>query len=225
MDNSWVKLYRKIADHDVFFDNNGLRVFIWLLTIVDKKTGIAKIGRSWGSTCVKLKEPTFYKVLKRLEKKYKIVTTNSNNQFTEVSLLNWAKYQAVDKLVSGVGNNEVTTKYQPSNTIQEYRIKNKRERGIRNTKDYLLSIPLEDIQAYQIICDASEHEIRDKGAALHDWLGSKGKQYKNYYLFLRGALRRDYPKNKSLKYTPGFEMSESMGYIDMTKKTKKDESR
>lgn len=125
MDNSWVKLYRKIAENDILFDDKALRLFIWLLTGVDKTTGTITIGRKWASKCVKLNPNTFYKVLSRLEKKYKIVTTKSNNHFTKVSLINWAKYQDNEKKVTGGSNNKVTTKEQQSNTYT--RSKNKED--------------------------------------------------------------------------------------------------
>lgn len=55
-----------------------------------------------------------------------MVTLSSNNQSTEVSLINWHKYQSGNS----DGNNQVTTKEQPSNTLQE--VKNKRIKNITN---------------------------------------------------------------------------------------------
>lgn len=124
MDNSWVKLYRKIGENDIMYDANAALVFLWLLIHVDKSTGIVTTGRFQIATSLRLNSNTVYKILQRLEKKYKIVTLNSNNKFTEISLLNWSKYQSVVEAVTQVGNNKVTTKEQQSNTKQEYRSKN-----------------------------------------------------------------------------------------------------
>ena len=141
MDNSWVKLYRKAADNDVIFDDKALRIFFWLLTQVDKKTGKITVGRFQASQRLRLNSNTFYKALKRLEKKYKIVTLNSNNKFTEISLLNWAKYNPYNNSVTQSGNNKVTTKEQQSNTITRH-IDNK---TIDNGK------PLQDEEINQLI--------------------------------------------------------------------------
>lgn len=75
---------------------------------------------------------------------------------------------------------------------------------------YLTNIPLEDIQGLRNISSATEAQIRRKGEELSDWLLSKGRTYKDYRAFLRNAVRRDFPLSE---YTPGFEMSEGLGYI------------
>ena len=115
MDNSWVKLYRKIRDHDVIKDANACQVLLWLFTGVDKRTGILTTGRFVASEWLGMNPSTFYKVLKRLEEKYKIVTLTSNNKFTTISLLNWAKYNDYPEKVTQISNNKVTTKEQQSN--------------------------------------------------------------------------------------------------------------
>lgn len=132
MDNSWVKLYRKIAEHEILFDELGLRVFIWLLTRVDKKTGVLKISRFTTSSILKLNPNTFRSVLKRLEKKYEIITSKSTNKYTEISLLNWANYQNTRFSSPHTSPFPTQTKHKQNTNktplIQEYkniRIKNK----------------------------------------------------------------------------------------------------
>lgn len=128
MDNSWVKLYRKLGDNEIMYDASALQVFIWLLIRVNKSTGEIRTGRFIIAESLELNPSTVYKILKRLEEKYKIVTLRSNNKFTTISLSNWAKYQSQTLVVTQSGNNKVTTKEQQSNTIQEY--KNKRIKKI-----------------------------------------------------------------------------------------------
>lgn len=111
MDNSWIKLYRKLGDNEVMLDDKALRIFIWLLLHVDKKTGAYRVGRFMLSESLKINPNTVYKALKRLEKIYKIVTLSSNNKYTTISLLSWAKYQPDIKMVTP----SVTTKEQQSN--------------------------------------------------------------------------------------------------------------
>lgn len=119
MDNTWVKLYRKIGDNSVMRDSKACQLFLWLLVHVDKKKGSFTCGRFQVSEELGLNSNTFYKVLKRLEKKYEIVTLSSNNKFTEISLLNWSKYNPYQERVTQGGNNKVTTKEQQSNTKQD----------------------------------------------------------------------------------------------------------
>jgi hypothetical protein len=119
MDNTWVKLYRKLGDNKVMQDSKACQVFLWLLLHVDKKTGIVTIGRYLIAKELNLNPNTIYKVLSRLEKKYEIVTQSSNNRFTTISLLNWAKYNQYNETVTQDGKNKVKTKEKQSNTIQD----------------------------------------------------------------------------------------------------------
>lgn len=131
MENGWIKLYRSLGDHEILGDHKALAVFMLLLMKADK-TGRGSIGRFTDSARVKMKPITFYKVLSRLQKKYDLVTLNSNNKYTSFSLLNWAKYQSSTSRVTQSSNNKVTTKEQQSNTLQEY--KNKEIRINTNTE-------------------------------------------------------------------------------------------
>ena len=134
MERYWIRLWRKIDTNDVFFDDKALRVLIYLICNVDRKTGSMTIGRFWLSERLRFNSNTIYKVLKRLEKKYKIVTQSSNNKFTTITLLNWAKYQPTNNKVTQDGNNKVTTKEQQSNTLQEVENKELKNipKGIKN---------------------------------------------------------------------------------------------
>ena len=119
MIRGWIRVWRKIEDSDILRDAISLQIFIYLLAIVDKTTGDKKIGRFWVSRVLGLNPSTFYKALKRLEEKYKIVTLESNNKYTTVRFINWSKYQGAGRIVPLDGNNKVTTKEQQSNTLQE----------------------------------------------------------------------------------------------------------
>lgn len=112
-------------------DTTCCHILLYLFTGVDKTTGDLRLGRFSASKELNLNPNTFYKALKRLEKKYKMVTLSSNNQYTTVSLLNWAKYQPDPVSVTQSGNNQVTTKYQRSNTPIYTRHK---------TKEYIYNI-------------------------------------------------------------------------------------
>jgi hypothetical protein len=123
MVRGWVRIWRKIFDNEIFHDSNALKLFIWLMVKVDRTTGEKKTARSWTSEDLRMNRSTFYKTLKRLEKKYKVVTTSVTTKYTIISLINWHKYQSGNNF----GNIKVTSKEHQSNTLQEYkniRIKN-----------------------------------------------------------------------------------------------------
>lgn len=153
--NGWIKLYRKAKDNGIMKDHIAWTLLCWIMLSVNRKTGIYKTGRFVLADALACNGNTIYKALKRLEKKYRMVTLSSNNKMTEIRLLNWAKYQGDDEPVTqlgnipekkgvlvttnnsheleangnNAGNNKVTTKQQQSNTIKniygELRIKNK----------------------------------------------------------------------------------------------------
>ena len=200
MNETWVKLYRKISDHEVIRDSHAVQVFVWVLTKVDRESGSFKTGRYVGAAQLGLKPITFYKTLSRLEKKYKVITQASNNQFTTIKLLNWAKYQPSNIMVTHDGNNQVTTKEQPSNNqvthIQDIENRELRiEKGITppfKKISYLINIPLEDIQELNEKYICTDRQIKAKAEQLYDYCHAKGKVYKDYKAFLRNALSKDF---------------------------------
>jgi hypothetical protein len=119
---TYIKLFRKLKDHEVFSDEKALRIFIWILLTVDYKTGKMKSGRFWAAERLDMKPRTYHKVLtERLEKRYKLVTLFSDNKKTVISVNKWHEYQGDSDTTS---DNKVTTKGQQSDTTQE--VKNKR---------------------------------------------------------------------------------------------------
>jgi len=110
-DKSWIKLYRKAKDNDIMRDQTAWLLFSWILLSVDRADGKWKTGRFLLSDLTGINANTIYKALLRLEEKHKVVTLSSNNKFTEISVLNWAKYQSLADLVTP----SVTTKQQQSN--------------------------------------------------------------------------------------------------------------
>lgn len=119
MDNTWVKLYRKLEDNDVMKDPTALQVFVWLLLKVNKKTGEYTTGRYVGSDQLGINPSTFRDALYRLEKKYKIATLTSDNKKTTVSLLNWAKYNSFGKPTTQGDDIKTTTRRHQNDTKQD----------------------------------------------------------------------------------------------------------
>ncbi len=137
MNEGWIKLYRKSKDNPIMQDPTAWTIFCWILMYVNRNTGEMTLGRKWASKELGIKPITFYKSLKRLQKKYLIVdlvTSKVTIKYTIVRVLNWSKYQLENAPVTQGGNNPVTIREQSSNNpvthIQEY--KNKR---IKNRED------------------------------------------------------------------------------------------
>jgi hypothetical protein len=122
--NGWIKLHRKILQNEIFRqDRTAWHIFEVLLIICDKEKGLWSGGRFVLADLCKEKPSTMYKAIKRLEKA-KMVTLSSNNRFTTIHICKWKEYQGNGNTS---GNNQVTTKEQPSNTIT--RIENKELRN------------------------------------------------------------------------------------------------
>ena len=126
MDTGWIKLHRQSLNNDIIQDATAWQIFTWLLLKVDRKTGKKITGRFWASEELAIKPITFYKALKRLEKKYKVVTLQVTGKSTQISLINWSRYQSSNTS----SNTSVTHREHISNTLQED--KNKRIKNITN---------------------------------------------------------------------------------------------
>lgn len=105
------------ASHDNYKQMVGLQV-------VDLEPGQFVTGRFKGSDELKVNPSTFYKYLKTLEK-LQMISLNSNNKMTVVSIENWGKYQMENGQEYQQNNNKITTKEQQNNT-------NKNVKNIKN---------------------------------------------------------------------------------------------
>ena len=122
MDNQgWIKLYRKIGDHEIIRDAYGLQIFIWILIHVDLTTGQYTSGRFVMSEALKIKPRTLHKVVtERLQNRYHLVTLLSDNKKTTFSICKWKSYQENSDTKS---DTKVTPGGQQSDTKQEVRSK------------------------------------------------------------------------------------------------------
>ena len=112
MDNSWIKLHRKILNNDSLFRSaHTFTIWCWLLLMADRKTGEVIVGRHMLATWLKIKPSTVYLTLKRLEN-MTMVKLKPDNKKTTVVILNWNTYQEKPD------NKKYETKQQ-DNTIQE----------------------------------------------------------------------------------------------------------
>ena len=124
-DTSYIKLFRKILKSPIWDNEKALKIWIWCLLkathterrqlvgqqVVDLEKGQFIFGRKKASEELKMTESTIYKYIKLLEE-LEMLTVNSNNKFSVVSIAKWENYQ-VEELKN---NNKETTKEQQSNT-------------------------------------------------------------------------------------------------------------
>jgi len=127
----WIKLHRKILDSSVFDNPNLLKMWIWCLVKathkdytamvgleeVELKAGQFITGRSKGSLELNMNPSSWYKYLKRLEK-LQMVSLNSNNKMTTVTVQKWELYQSDEFEKEQQNNNKITTKEQQNNTYK-----------------------------------------------------------------------------------------------------------
>lgn len=174
----WVKVYRKLLDNEVFYGSQlTLGVFITLLLRADQN-GVVKVGRLELAKRFRAKPSTIYQTLQRLSK-VNILSMESNNQFTTISILNWGVYQ-----------NKVTTKQQPSNNqvtlYKEYKNKNKEKERDKEKENFdLTPIQLKELQ--DKFTNVNVHNEYEKAK---DWILATGNTKKDYLAFFRGWCRR-----------------------------------
>jgi hypothetical protein len=126
VESGYVNIWRKINDNPILSrNNNALSMFIKILTNADYKTGKFTTGRFKLADLCNMTPSNTYKTLKRLEMA-KMVTLESNNKFTVITICKWKDYQQGSNNKS---NNGVTTKEQQGNTIQTLIIKKKKHIG------------------------------------------------------------------------------------------------
>jgi hypothetical protein len=118
MNNRWIKLYTKLIESDIFFDETAFRLFIYFLLIANSK-GECRISYTQTSKFLKIPKSTLYGVITRIAKKYKIANTFPNGRFTLISICNWYKYQSTNRTVD-----RILTERSP-NVYYVYKNKNK----------------------------------------------------------------------------------------------------
>jgi len=94
-------------------DHNAKIVFITLLLLVDRKTGIWEGGRFQLAEHCGLKPTTFYAASARLIKA-KMMTLRSNNKYSTYLVSNWSKYQGNG---DSSDDNKMTTRRQQDDTL------------------------------------------------------------------------------------------------------------
>ncbi len=144
-DKSYIKLFRKLLKSPIWENEKALKIWLWCLLkathiernqlvgqqIIQLKKGQFIFGREKASEELNMTESIVYKYIKLLEK-LQMISINSNNKFSVVSIEKWEDYQ-VEELKD---NNKITTEEQQSNTnknvkniylylLNKYRVENR----------------------------------------------------------------------------------------------------
>lgn len=150
--DGWLKLHRSITDSSVFDDADVLKMWIWLLCnvaynehdivyygkIYQIKSGQIITGRKKISQQIKMSESKVYRALNIL-KLLGNINIKSNNKFSIITIVNWAKYQSETAKINieitanqqqneqqnnsktdSKLNSKTTAQQQHSNTTKEY---------------------------------------------------------------------------------------------------------
>lgn len=143
---SYIKLFRKILKSPIWKNEKALKIWLWCLLkathierdqlvgqkIVHLEKGQFVFGRNTASDELDMTESTVYKYIKLLEK-LQMISINSNNKFSVVSIEKWEDYQ-IEELKN---NNKVATEEQQSNT----------NKNVKNIYLYLFNKYSEQIKA------------------------------------------------------------------------------
>lgn len=210
MENSWVKLYRKLNDNELIFDEKALKVFIWLLLNADKD-GKRRISKYRTSEAIKMNPETFIKVLKRLKNKYGVIHSTATSQYTEITLLNWDKYQSKDSTALGTAPTKyqpstykVPAQHQPSTTSTRIRIENKKENTnreslpvIKTSKNSLLPCNETELQEISDKLSVPIEAVKGKHERILEMIEARefnNRKHKTMYFTLKSWIDLDVKK-------------------------------
>jgi biotin operon repressor len=139
-DRAWIKIFRKLIDSRVFFNEGVLKVWIWCLCRASFKERFVSVTIGRGSTEVRLQPGQFIygrktaaeklgmsesTVNDRMQKLARMgnIDIQPNTNFSIVTVCNWATYQddvsTEQQLFQQPGNSRPTARQQPSDTIEE----------------------------------------------------------------------------------------------------------
>ena len=153
----YFKVHRKILDSQVFAHQTALKVWIWCLAKVTFKDRFVSLKIGKGETTVKLQPgqfifgrfkaeeelnidgSTIYKWIQKFASSdFEMITIQSNNQYSIITICNWEQYQNGDETevttIEQLSSNQVTAEEQPCNTNNKDN-KDKKEK-INNVHSY-----------------------------------------------------------------------------------------
>lgn len=133
--DGYIKLHRRILSSQVFANANALKIWIWCLSKAQYKEKFISIKIGKGETVIKLLPGQFifgrfkaeeeicldgsmiYRWMQKFEsKEYDMISIESNNQYSIVTINNWDSYQESFEENEQPKNNQRTTNEQPTDS-------------------------------------------------------------------------------------------------------------
>lgn len=219
----YFKVHRKILQSQVFAHQTALKIWIWCLARVTFKERFVPLKSGKGEITVRLMPgqfifgrfkaeeelnidgSTIYKWIQKFaSKEFNMITIESNNQYSIITLCKWEEYQnAEDEDVTTneqPSDNQVTAKEQPKNTNKkdnnDNNVKKEEENEIFNFKKALIDLGVEE----KIVSDWMTVRKKKKGANTETAFNAIKKQIE-----LSGATANDCIKKAVEKSWCGFE--------------------
>lgn len=137
------KIDRAIIDHAVFAHPIALKIWVWCLAkaswknrsiplkigkgeiIVDLKPGQFIFGRFKAEESLNIDGSAIYRWIQKFASDgWELIELKSNNQYTLITICNWAKYQTINEEDEQPMSSQRTTDEQPMNTNKKvYKVK------------------------------------------------------------------------------------------------------
>lgn len=186
-----IRYYLKSLENPMFRDITAWHLFDFCLLRAFPK-GHFTIGRRQIEEITGIKGTTAYKAIKRLEKAEMVTITVTYGKlgFTEISIVNWPKYQPQLFTGNNSSDQRVTKEWPKSDqrvTHYDKEIGNKKEEILTVTQKEL-NLTVDQLTEFQR--KYSKLSVRIEYEKAQDYILSTGKTYKDYTAFFRNWLRR-----------------------------------
>jgi len=207
MDNTWVKLYRKIEENPHFRNPNYLAVWVWLLVKANHKErdelfggkritckpGQFTTGRKQLSMISGVSPSTLERILTLMESEQQIGQQKSSvNRL--ITIVNWDEYQKSGQQNGQRVDSEWTASGQRVDTLQEVKKIRSKEKRVVSESEFLDSL--------RAICQGKGVDFDYESAEMDKWL-EKHPDRRKTRRFMEGWVKRADP----VVSTPGLQIT------------------
>ena len=204
MDESWVKLYRKIKEkgwykkseyvhlwvHILLRADHEEKEFLWNGQLMKTKKGQFITGRKKLNEETGIAETTIERILKTFENGHQI-EQHKTSKFRLITVLNWEKYQSKKQECGQQTDNKRTTNGQQTDTDKNLRIKESK----KNTGNFVPPT-LEEVRLY---CLERNNGVNHN--KWHDFYSAKGWMVGKNKMKNWQAAVRTWEEKKVVSYT------------------------
>lgn len=207
--SSWIKLYRQITNSEFWFAERFTKAQAWidLLLLANHapttcfirgiEVRVVRGQLAYAQTTLadrwKWNERTVKHFLKLLEDR-KMIQFNSDNITTVITIQNYNSYQKSTEQTTYQNTEQSKNRIQTNKNDNNDKDNNIQ---VRHDKNYLLQVPLSDLQVLIKTYRVTEAEVKQKAEELFNYCEAKGKSYKDYRAFLVNALLRKFGRRDS----------------------------